>query len=343
MKKASILAILLILPLCANMFVSCDGLNLGGTHDDETDQAPKASEGLTFVSNGDGTCYVAQIGSCTDSDIIIPSVSDSGDTVTGIGDYAFAECDVTTLTIPEGVTYIGESAFFACEKLKSVAIPNSVTEIGMSAFEFCTKMSSVEIGSGLSIIGDWAFSNCNSMTAINVNENNPAYCSIDGNLYTKNGETLVYYAIGKSAESFTVPEGVKIIGEGAFERCQSLIEIKLPNSTTNISDAAFASCTSLVSVEMSDSVTNIGIYAFSDCSSLEKITIPDSVTNIGWYAFNGCDDLTSATFENPNGWWYSSVHNAASGDSISSNNLADESTAAEYLRSNHVEHYLFRD
>jgi hypothetical protein len=69
------------------------------------------SEGLLFESNGDGTCYVLSVGECADTDIVIPEVSPDGDSVTAIGEWAFADCTMTSIHIGNNITLIGERAF----------------------------------------------------------------------------------------------------------------------------------------------------------------------------------------------------------------------------------------
>lgn len=85
------------------------------------------------MPNGDGTCTVSGIGTCTDTDIKIPSVYD-GEKVTGIGDEAFFDCrNLTGVTIPNSVTLIGDLAFGGCDSLTSITIPKGVTIIGEKA------------------------------------------------------------------------------------------------------------------------------------------------------------------------------------------------------------------
>ena len=89
----------------------------------ETEPEPElpAIQGLVFTSNGDGTCTVSGIGTCTDTDLRIPPKSPAGDTVTAIGDYAFAGCTgLTSVTIPDSVVSIGGSAFNGCTGLTSI-------------------------------------------------------------------------------------------------------------------------------------------------------------------------------------------------------------------------------
>ena len=117
------------------------------------------SEGLSFESNGDGTCYVAGIGTCTSSDLLIPPTSPTGDKVIEIGENVFAFCmNLENVVIPDSVTSIGSEAFCECHVLTSVVIPDSVTSIGHSAFQGCYNLMSVVVGSGLHNILGYTFS-----------------------------------------------------------------------------------------------------------------------------------------------------------------------------------------
>ncbi|MBR2904177.1 MAG: leucine-rich repeat domain-containing protein, partial [Clostridia bacterium] len=163
---------------------------------------------------------------------------------------------------------LGDYAFYECDGLKQIIIPDSVTSIGSHAFYNCDSVTSVTIGDSVTSIGSYAFYYCDSLTSIEVDGNNTAYKSIDGNLYTKDGKTLLQYAIGKTATTFTVPDGVTSIGNAAFEYCSSLTSVVIPYSVTSIGSHAFACCDSLTSVTIGDSVTSIGYAAFNSCTSL---------------------------------------------------------------------------
>ena len=216
------------------------------------------------------------------------------DSVTTIGEEAFAECEsLTSIVIPDSVTTIGGYAFDECESLTSVVIGDSVTTIGEGAFSGCESLTSIVIPDSVTSIGDYAFSWCTNLTSITVSENNTAYKDINGNLYTKDGKTLIQYAMGKTDTSFTIPDSVTTIGEWAFSGCESLTSIVIPDSVTTIGEGAFSGCESLTSVVIGDSVTTIGEEAFYSCDSLTSIVIPDSVTTIGEGAFSGCQSLTS--------------------------------------------------
>ncbi|MBQ8197474.1 MAG: leucine-rich repeat domain-containing protein [Clostridia bacterium] len=146
------------------------------------------------------------------------------------------------------VTKINDYAFYNCSSLTSVVIGDSVKSIGTVAFSNCSSLTSVKLGKNLTSIGVHAFSNCLSLTSIIVDENNGNYKSIDCNLYSKDGRTLIKYAVGNTQTSFAIPNGVTSIGDSAFSYCTSLTSIEIPNDVTYIGDYAFLHCTSLTSI-----------------------------------------------------------------------------------------------
>ena len=281
-----------------------------------------------------------------------------GNDVTTIEWYVFSGCtSLTSMVIPKSVTTIDNDAFWGCTSLTSIivneknpsyksidgnlyskdgetliryatgknetsfVIPSGVTTIAEFAFSDCEKFTSVVIPNSVTTIDNEAFWDCPSLTSIIVNEENPSYKSIDGNLYSKDGETLIRYATGKKETSFVIPSGVTTIGEHAFDDCTSLTSVTIgnnvtsigegafwgctgltsvviPNSVTKIGDYTFYYCTELTSVTIGNSVTTIGYHAFEDCTSLTSVVIPDSVTKIGYYAFRDCTGLTSVTIGN---------------------------------------------
>ena len=241
-----------------------------------------------------------------------------GDSVTTIGDQAFSFCtSLTSVTIGNSVTTIGDYAFYSCDSLKSITIPDSVTTIGDDAFNDCDSLTSVTIGNSVTTIGERAFYGCTNLTSITVDENNHNYKSIDGNLYSKDGKTLIQYAIGKTATSFVIPDSVTTIGEHAFRYCDSLTSVTIPDGVTTIGSYAFYGCTSLTSATIGNSVTTIGEGAFGYCTSLTDVYYTG--TEEQWNAISidsnntGLTDATRYYFSNcihsSNQWRYDSDGN----------------------------------
>lgn len=219
------------------------------------------------------------------------------DGVTSIGEYAFFSLDtLTNVTIPNSVKSINECAFYGCSELADLTIPEGVTEIGESAFDHCTALTSVTVPGNVRHIGESAFSSCDNLTSV---------------------------AIGS---------GVQSIGAFAFNWCGSLESITLPDSVSSIGDQAFAGtalynewydnselCSVLYIgnhlIKADEWAVNKGIAegtttsdyavkpgtitvadaAFYGCDALTSVTLPDSVQSIGSKAFASCKGLTGMT------------------------------------------------
>ena len=239
--------------------------------------------------------------------ITIPSTL-GGCPVTSIGRNEFRSCggwrvfrkccNMMSVSIPQGVMNIGDSAFFGCSNMVSVTIPSSVTNIARCAFSRCDRLSSVV-----------------------VDEENVKYSSRNGMLCSKDGSTLIAGVNG----DVTIPTCVKNIEDWAFQGRSGLKTVIVPSSVTSIGIFAFSDCRGLKTVAIPASVTKIGWYAFSGCSGLKSfsvdpdnpsyserggmlcsedgatliagvngdVTIPSSVKEIGWYAFSNYDGLKS--------------------------------------------------
>ncbi len=167
--------------------------------------------------------------------------------------------------------YIYSYAFYARGDLTSISIPDRVSEIGASAFYNCENLTSVSIGVGVNNIGTDAFYHCTGIASFTVKSGNSSYQSIDGNLYSKDGMTLIRYATAKSAKTFTVPEGVTNIARYAFANCLSLYNVTLPDSLKTIEENAFYYCIGLISVTVPQNVTKIGNDAFRGCYKLVEV------------------------------------------------------------------------
>ena len=191
-----------------------------------------------------------------------------------------------------------------CDKsVTNVVIPNEINNvkvrsIGLYVFDDCNDLISVTIPDSITSIGDTEFTRCNNLVAINVDENNTAYTSIDGVLYSKSLFFLECYPSGKTQKEFTIPNVVRSIGNCAFENSTNLTTIVIPDNIIGIGMYAFRNCNNLSDIKIPSQVSSIGRAAFSDCSSLTNISIPERVTNIEYATFSGCSSLSSVTIPN---------------------------------------------
>lgn len=136
--------------------------------------------------------------------------------------------------VPDGVVCVSEWAFGGCQNLQSVAMSNTVIEIRGDAFFICFNLNSIAISESVSIIEAWAFEGCFGLVSIEVNEENPYFSSGDGILYNKDKTILYNYPLGKTAQSFTVPQSVQVIGPRAFTNNSYLQSIILPEGLQRI-------------------------------------------------------------------------------------------------------------
>ena len=191
--------------------------------------------------------------------------------------------NTTILTIPSGVTSIGEQAFYGCSSLSSVTIPSGVTSIGNYAFRDCRSLSSVTIPPSVTSFGYYAFCDCRSLSSVTISSG-----------VTSIGESAFYGC--SSLSSVTIPPSVTSIGGQAFHGCSSLPSVAIPSNVVNIGNAAFYGCRSLSSVTIPSGVTNIGFKAFYANSSLGSVDIGTGVKTVGAECFCSCMNLTNVVF-----------------------------------------------
>ena len=234
--------------------------------------------------------------------------------VLAINDGAFSnKSGITSVTIPASVTSIGES-FVASDLTEFNVDPGNLTYKSIDGVLFtkngetllsypAAKSGAYTVPASVTHIADKAFYKTRSLSVLNVDPGNLTYKSIDGVLFTKNGETLVRYPNLKRG-AYSIPDGVTLIGARAFEFATEVSSITIPASVTEIGEYAFhgvnrwaPDMVEAISFADNSELTTIGAFAFLGCFQITGITIPAGVTSIGIGAFKEAGLIQTVTFE----------------------------------------------
>ena len=289
-------------------------------------KCPSVTNRAVFVPEGVSEISRGAFSGCTSlRSISLPS------TLRKIGDEAFNECvSLEGIEIPQGVDTIGENAFAKCNSLKSIDIPDSSSSYIKSLLEECPNVERVVLPYHISEIDVMWFKGCKNIKAVEISPFNKTYKTINGCIYSKDGEALLMYPRGKEDSSFVVPLEVKKIAPFTFEGCRSLKEVKISENVEVIEKRAFGNASNIfVSIinknenyrtvngviytkdgktlvqyipldgktkyEVLDGVETIGESAFENCENLKSVTMPFSTRVIDNRAFWGCKALEDIT------------------------------------------------
>ena len=165
---------------------------------------------------------------------------------------------ITEVVVENGVTSVGNNAFFDCNNLVKVTLADSVTSIGSFAFMECDNLRVIKFGK-VSSIGAYAFKFCYSI------------------------------------QSLSLPETLAFIGLEAFQGCSSLASLTIPSSVTEMQESVFSYCTDLMQVTVNASIAELPMWTFYGCDSLVNVTLSESVSSIGQSAFHNCENLNSVS------------------------------------------------
>ena len=230
------------------------------------------------------------------------------DGITAIREGLFRGCtSLTSVTFGSGVNYFDNSVFRGCTALETMTIPEGVSKIYGDVFTDCTSLTTLNIPASLTDIGHGSgyFPGCTSLTTVNVDGSNPNFSSSDGLLLNKAGNTLVYYPMGRTATSITIPGGITSIGERAFFKNTTIQTLTVPSGVASIKDYAFYQCTSLTTLSLPNSLRTLAGYAFYNCTGLVSVDIPSGVNTMENTSFGGCSSLTALNID-PSNATYSS-------------------------------------
>lgn len=193
-------------------------------------------------------------------------------TISGTGDMVdFAEPnmapwypyrgEIVRLSLPEGLTSIGDLAFFGCGALKVVVLPDSVTRVGDYAFAACTGLTVLDLGFGVQTVEEAAFSDCYALRALDL------------------------------------PAGLQTIGSKSFYRCESITTLTIPRNVRSVGMSAFGYCKSLVTAEILAPITEIPEFMFYGCGNLVSVILPQQISTVSDHAFRGCDQLGEVYYD----------------------------------------------
>lgn len=197
--------------------------------------------------------------------------------------YAY-KARINTIVVEEGVTSIGEEAFFYYyENVTTVSLPDTLVSIEDHAFYHCTGLTEIIIPDSVRHIGNTAFGHCDALTAVDI----------PGSVTDL--EKYAFYSCD-SLVSVRMTDSIGALEGCVFNDCNALRSIVIPEGITAVGDCVFGTCDLLETVILPDTVATLGDFLFSYCKNLKTITIPASVTSIDAYTFECCDSLEQVVF-----------------------------------------------
>jgi Leucine Rich Repeat (LRR) protein len=296
---------------------------------------PLAAQAQVNYAVSGNTAYVTNSPNAS-GNIVIASTY-NGYPVTSIGEGAFENSILKSVTIGTNIASIGDFAFYYCASLMNVIIGTNVMTIGHDTFYGCA-LTNVLIPGSVTSLGDGAFAGCNNLTNITFLGDAPAIVGGNSAFYGDRS-TAIFYYYGASDWNFQfgglptvelgIPPFTYVVNNGsiiilgytgtngvvtisgtingypirsirpqAFYNSANLTNVVIDNGVTNIGDWAFYRCVNLASVTISNSITSLGVWVFYGCTSLTNVVIGNGVENIGDYTFCYCTNLTSVIIPN---------------------------------------------
>ena len=262
-----------------------------------------------YISSG-----VQEIGNYAFMDCTYLTSVTMADSVINLGDKVFEGCtDLTDVTLSNSLAVIPSGTFSGCSSLENIAIPDGIETIGAYAFENCTALKTAMIPDSVTAVGNGAYFQCTDLASVSIPENTVLgtfvfdYCSSlktagpagSGADYEFGWKTAVIDYAFQGCDglvSIAIPDSVTSIGKRAFYSCESLADLTIPAGVTEIGEEAFGFCGRLKNIILPEGLTSIGKGVFKSCSSIKEIVIPEGVVSVGDDAFRYCNALADVTF-----------------------------------------------
>lgn len=258
-------------------------------------------DGVTYSYDSDTEIITIEgNGKMTDYDSKYSNVYNVYVTMAPWGEYSNK---ISKVVIGNGVTHVGNCAFYGCISITAIELSETVATIGMRAFQECNKVTSLTIPKSLESFGFIAF-DCQSVTSIKVDAENPYFDSReDCNAIIRKSDDRLMLGCANTV----IPSSVRSISDRAFRECASLTSLTIPEKVSYIGEFAFSGCTGLTSLKVDE--RNPYLDSRNDCNAVintstnelivgtQNTIIPNTVTRVGNYAFYRCKFSTFVVTE----------------------------------------------
>ncbi|MBP3299929.1 MAG: leucine-rich repeat domain-containing protein [Clostridia bacterium] len=244
----------------------------GNSEEDRSyDRKATAENAFAYRIKEDGTVAISgYVGS--ESKVVVPREID-GKAVTEVSPGAFMQKNISSITLPKGVTTVGKSAFYECEILFEAILPDTVIHLGDGAFYNCETLKRITVPAGVTEIGTSTFEGCTSMMQVILPEG-----------ITKIGQNAFADC---TFSTITLPASLKSTEKGAFRNCKSLTQILFFDGFESLGAESFSGCSALRSVQLGSTVSVLGDRAFEKCTALAEFLGGEGLTTIGEQCFDG--------------------------------------------------------
>ncbi len=309
------------------MFLGCPSVRI--IEIDEENPNYKSCDNAIYSKDGTVLYFYAQGNTATSFEV--------PDGVTKICDYAFWKVNnLKSITLPASLTEMECYALTYCTSLESITVsedntvytsidgdlytkdgsmlltyaigkkdrvftlPTTVKKLQYDSISGAMYLEQINLPDGIESVTGAAFENCASLVSINISENSERFKTIDGCLFSKDGKTMISYAKGSKAKSYTIPEGVENMEYGCFTNTVWLEELIFPESMSRIDSWGLAACPSIKSVTIPVSITGFGM-PFIEWTSLKKINYEGTVEQWNtmqkdlYFENDWSEDLTDCT------------------------------------------------
>ena len=242
-----------------------------------------------YIDNGEATITMQD--EALSGDIAIPeSITNKGRsyTVVRATNGAFQNTDITSISLPNSITSLGNNCFQHCKNLIYVKLPDNITSLGDNCFQFCHNLISVKLPDNITSLGDYVFSSCRKLSSIKLPDT-----------LTSLGEYCFSFCDGLT--SLLLPNSITTLGPGCFMGCENIETITLPSNITSLPPFCFKNCKELSEITLHEGITSLGMSCFSGCSSLTSIKLPKSINKIDGNdlnnegCFEDCSNLQEVT------------------------------------------------